>query len=78
MRILPGVALTLDALLLIVACNTLFVQTHWNSPSYVGLVGIVVGTPIVNAIAMIRILRNGGSSGPSLGNLSESERPSST
>jgi hypothetical protein len=57
MRILPGIALTLDVVLLFVAWNTLFLQTHWNDPSYVGLVAVVVGTPLVNAIAMIRVLR---------------------
>lgn len=65
MRILLVVALALDGLLLIVACNTLFLQTHWNDPSYIGLVAVVVGTPVVNTIAIIRVLRNHGGSHPS-------------
>jgi hypothetical protein len=57
MRILLGMALTLNVLLLIVGWNTLFLQTHWSDPSYVGLVAVVMTTPIVNSIALIRVVR---------------------
>ena len=53
MRPLIILALVFDALLILVAVNTIFLQTHWNDPTYVGMVVVVMGTPILNAAALL-------------------------
>lgn len=50
-------ALALNCALLIVAWDHLFLQTHWESVSYVGLVLVVVGTPIINSISLMMMRR---------------------
>jgi hypothetical protein len=46
------IAQLFNCLLLIVAVNTIFLQTHWSDPQYVGLVVVVLGTPLVNLVTL--------------------------
>ena len=57
MKLLLGVALVMNAVLLVSGWNTIFLQTHWNDPAYIGLVFAVMGTPVVNAMALVSAWR---------------------
>ena len=57
MNVLAGFAIVMNTLVLLVGFNTIFLQTNWNDPTYVGLVFTVMGTPVVNSAALISAWR---------------------